>query len=62
MNRDVFVVNNRTKMYHRGKCHYTQWIQKENRVSVDFRPRGYSPCSHCKPDQTTFTLRGGARL
>lgn len=54
-----YVCNNRTHIYHTGKCHYGGWIQKENKVCVDFRPRDYTPCKHCKPDQSHFTFRGG---
>nr|WP_295605797.1 hypothetical protein [uncultured Methanobrevibacter sp.] len=58
-NPEEYVCNNRSLIYHTTECHYGRWILRENKVNVDFRPRGYTPCSHCKPDQTQFSIRGG---
>lgn len=48
----TYVVNTKTKKYHKPSCSYANKINYENKDYLtisEITSQGYSPCEHCKP-------------
>ncbi|MBS6444529.1 MAG: hypothetical protein KH373_01845 [Ruminococcus sp.] len=48
----TYVVNTKTKKYHKPNCSYANKINYENKDYLtisEITSQGYSPCEHCKP-------------
>ena len=47
-----FILNTRSMIYHAETCHYNDMILQENYQIVDDLPKGYTPCTCCKPENS----------